>query len=319
MNIAPWLKEIARGKDGARSLGRSDACALMGAVLDDQVAPVQLGAFLIAMRIKGESVEELAGYLDATQARCLQIPSTQPVVVLPSYNGSRRLPNFTPLLALLLARLGVRALVHGPLTDPVRVTSASIFQALGIAPSGSVEAAQRAWSSGLPVFMDIAVLCPALSRLLDLRWTIGLRNSGHAVAKLIDPCGGASTLRVANYTHPEYAVSMHGLLSHIQAHALLLRGTEGEPVADARRLPKMEVLIAGEPRTDLSLAALDGVLASLPEFPSTTDARTTSDHLKALLSGAAAVPQPIEAQARCLSAICDELARRRIGNAGAAE
>ena len=51
-------------------------------------------------------------------------------MVLPSYNGARKLPNLTPLLALLLAQEGAQVLVHGPMLDPGRVSTAEIFRDL---------------------------------------------------------------------------------------------------------------------------------------------------------------------------------------------
>ena len=65
-------------------------------------------------------------------------------------------------------------------------------------------------------------LCPPLARLLDARWTIGLRNSGHTVAKLLDPFPAHSAVRVVNYTHPEYAHMHTAFLQHIGANAVLM-------------------------------------------------------------------------------------------------
>ena len=103
MGISAYIKEIGRGKDGARSLNREQARDLMGQVLDGQVTDLELGAFAIAMRIKGESTDELAGFLEAVTERCLPLRAPGPAVVLPSYNGARKLPNLTPLLALMRA------------------------------------------------------------------------------------------------------------------------------------------------------------------------------------------------------------------------
>ena len=111
MSITPYLKEIGRGKDGARALERAQAADLMGQVLDGAVSDLEVGAFCLAMRVKGETAEEMAGFLDATHARMqrlsvdpVQAATALPTVVLPSYNGARKLPVLTPLLALLLAR-----------------------------------------------------------------------------------------------------------------------------------------------------------------------------------------------------------------------
>ena len=92
MGISQYIKEIGRGKDGARSLTREQAADLMGRVLDGTVSDLEIGAFCLAMRIKGETPEEMAGFLDATHARVSRLPDNgQTTVVLPSYNGARGL------------------------------------------------------------------------------------------------------------------------------------------------------------------------------------------------------------------------------------
>jgi anthranilate phosphoribosyltransferase len=59
MGIANYIKEIGRGKQGARSLTREQAADLFGQVLDGAVTDLELGAFCIAMRIKGETALEI--------------------------------------------------------------------------------------------------------------------------------------------------------------------------------------------------------------------------------------------------------------------
>ena len=66
MSIASYIRVIGRGKEGARSLTQAQAHDLMCQVLDGRVTDLEIGAFALAMRIKGESVEELAGFLQAT-------------------------------------------------------------------------------------------------------------------------------------------------------------------------------------------------------------------------------------------------------------
>ena len=300
MSIAPYIKEIGRGKDGARSLDQAQAYDLMSQVLDGRVTDLEIGAFCVAMRIKGESIEELAGFLDAVEERCHPLRTTQPIVVLPSYNGARRLPNLTPLLALLLAQDGVPVLVHGPMRDPGRVTSAEVFHDLGLPVAHDVADVTHAWSRHEPVFIATEVLCPPLARLLEARWVIGLRNPGHTVAKLIDPTRGGAALRVCNYTHPEYGRALALFLRHTRASAVLMRGTEGEPVADPRRLPKLDVYMRGSPRPDLSLAAQEGVLTELPVLPRDIDAATTAVYIQSVVSGEKPAPSPLLQQAEAL-------------------
>ena len=308
MSIASYIRVIGRGKEGARSLNRAQAHDLMSQVLDRRVTDLEIGAFALAMRIKGESVEELAGFLQATEERCLSVRPPRPAVVLPSYNGARKLPNLTPLLALLLAQEGVPVLVHGPAQDPGRVTSAEIFRDLGLPMARDGADIEHAWSRHGPVFVPIDVLCPALARLLDVRRVVGLRNPGHTVAKLLDPCRGATdasraavpALRVVNYTHPEYAQLLRRFAAATQADAMLMRGTEGEPVADARRLPQLDVYLGGVARADLSRAAHAGVLAALPLLPHSCDAASTAVYIQSVISGAIPAPAPLLEQVEAL-------------------
>lgn len=290
MGISQYIKEIGRGKDGARALKREQAADLFGQVLDGSVTDLEIGAFCLAMRIKGETPEEMAGFLDATRARLQLLPaSDRPLVVLPSYNGARKLPVLTPLLALLLAREGLPVLVHGTATESNRVFSSEVLLALGI-PAGS--AAEKI-ANGTVRFVPTDRLCVGLKRLLDVRRVVGLRNPAHSLVKLMNPCAGPS-LVVGSYTHPEYALSMAATFTLTQTHAMLLRGTEGEPVADPRRMPAMTGFIAGE-RVALQ-EAQTGTLATLPDLPTTTDAASTAAYITAVLCGKLPVPAPIARQ-----------------------
>ncbi len=321
MSIASYIREIGRGKDGARSLTEVQAHDLMCRVLDRSVTDLEIGAFALAMRIKGESVAELAGFLAATEERCLPIRPSQPVVVLPSYNGARKLPNLTPLLALLLAQHDVPVLVHGPVQDPGRVTTAEIFRSLGLAIARDADDIDHAWSRRGPVFVATDVLCPPLARLLDVRRVVGLRNPGHTVAKLLDPCrrarvdGGAvpRSLRVVNYTHPEYGRVLREFAVATQADLMLMRGTEGEPVADPRRLPQLDVMIDGAPRTDLSRTAQSGVLSELPVLPRSCDAATTALYIQSVISGEKPAPAPLLQQVETLLAALAALPQQPAG------
>ncbi len=306
--IADYLRVIGRGKDGARALSREQACDLMTRLLGGQLSDLQKGGFALAMRIKGESPGELAGFMDAVRANespfateCGAACATAgngPVVVLPTYNGARKLPNLTPLLAFLLARENVPVLVHGITEDPARTTSAAIFDALDVPEVKNATRVVDRWANRLPAFVSLQTLNPALAGLLNLRRELGVRNPGHTMAKLIAPWPGV--LRVINHTHPEYSGSLSAFLELTQATALLLRGTEGEPVADARRLPALKCFVNGQADDALSVEQQTGSLKRLPELPAEIDATTTASLIRSMLAGELPVPDPIAEQVKCL-------------------
>jgi anthranilate phosphoribosyltransferase len=288
MGISKYIKEIGRGKDGARSLTREQAADLFGQVLDGEVTDLEIGAFCLAMRIKGETPQEMAGFLDATHARLHQVPTSCTTVVLPSYNGARKLPVLTPLLALLLAREGLGVVVHGVATESTRVSAQNVLLALNNRACPAIENV----APGTIQFVPTELLCPGLARLLAVRRVVGLRNSSHSLVKLMNPCD-APAIVVGSYTHPEYAASMAATFCLTGANALLLRGTEGEPVADPRRTPAMDAYLAGE--VSRVQEAQGGSLLSVPGLPA-PDAQSTALWIKAVLNGTEPTPQPIALQ-----------------------
>lgn len=308
---ARFIKEIGRGKDGARSLSRADAAELYGAMLDGRVADLELGAILIALRIKGESVAEIAGFLDAAEASFTQLQApagSYAPLVIPSYNGARNMPNLTPLLALLLAREGVPVLVHGVVHDPNRVTTAEIFKELGIAASADVAHAQAQFAQRQPAFMAIDALAPRMARLLGLRAVLGVRSSTHTLVKIMQPFTGAA-LRLSSYTHPEY-LEMLGEYFTTEAplargDAFLMRGTEGETVANAKRAQQIDWFHDGQRST---LVQKQAPVDELPPLPSQRDARTTAQWIRAALAGEQPVPVPILDQVEQCLIVCRRLA-----------
>ena len=285
MGISQYLKEIGRGKQGARPLAREQAADLFGQVLDGGLTDLEIGAFCIAMRVKGETPTEMCGFLDATHARLRRLSSAsgRTVVVLPSYNGARRLPVLTPLLAGLLTRRGLPVVIHGTPTESSRVLVRDVLQAMDVRPSDDVPVLR----DGQLAFVPTELLCPGLKRLLDARQVIGLRNSAHSVVKLMNPCQGPAVI-VSSFTHPEYAVSMAAVFELQQATALLLRGTEGEVVADARRLPQMEGFVNGR-RVTLQ-EGRKGTITDLPDMPKALDPDTTAQYIRDVLSGRKPIP-----------------------------
>lgn len=307
MNYTDIIKEVGRGKDGAVDLDQAVAYELYSHMLDGKVPDFELGALLVAFRIKGESEAEMQGFYQAMDERVmkLQAPADRPLpVVISSYNGARRQANLTPLLALLLAREGVPVLVHGVASDPKRVTSAEIFKELGVPWMTTQDEAQQRLSEGLPVFMPVAALSLQLEYLLGLRWRLGVRNSTHTLAKLADPFNGES-FRIVSVSHPDYIGRMGAFFTNSGTRGMLLRGTEGEGYANPKRLPRMEIF--GEGLLQQVIEAEEGSVASVPQLPEGMDAMTTARWIEKALEGQVEIPGPILQQIQyCKRAVVRE-------------
>jgi len=299
MNLSQIIKEIGRGQNGSRDLDAEAARQLFGAMLDGGVPELELGAILIAFRMKAESLPELLGFYRALEERLhrLAAPAGEvKTIVIPSYNGARRQPNLMPLLALMLRRARVPVLVHGTLEGHGRVASALVFRELGVIPAGSLAQAQGALERDGLAYVPLAALAPGLAQLLSLRARLGVRNSAHTLAKLIDPFSGAG-LRMIPVTHPYYLGKLREFLLATGETALLMRGTEGEAYANPRKRPRIELLHGGERQILFEEEHVEE--ADRAAAPATVEAKATAEYIRRILEGAEPAPHPIANQLAC--------------------
>jgi anthranilate phosphoribosyltransferase len=108
-----------------------------------------------------------------------------------------------------------------------------------------------------------------------------------------------------NHTHPEFGALMAQWAVLESASAMLLRGTEGEPVADPRRMPRIDTYVQGRLHAPACCPAQDGVLAampSLPSLPTSNDAATTAVYVQAVIAGERPAPAPLARQVQLVLA-----------------
>jgi anthranilate phosphoribosyltransferase len=292
MGISSFLKVIGRGSKGAGDLDRDQAKEVFRQILDDKVSHLELGAFCIAMRIKGESISELMGFMDAIEPHLnLLNLGSRPTIILPSYNGARKQANLTPLLAGMLSSYGFTVLVQGIEKDQTRVTSYEIFKSLGWPILNTKSEFATLITSNKPIFCPLKVISPTLQKLLDVRERIGLRNTGHVMAKLINPTL-QKPWQVSNYTHPEYPEKLREFFQLRAANVILMRGSEGEPTASLQRLPEMHFLFSNNQENSTPEERFE---ESNPFFK--IDAQSTASVTQQILSGQVRCPGSILRQA----------------------
>src|SRR5205085_8905693 len=119
---------------------------------------------------------------------------------------------------------------------------------------------------------------PGLDRLLAARLRIGLRGSGHTLAKLIDPFGGRA-VRVVPVTHPDYLARMRIFLAEAGTPAFLMRGSEGEPCAGPKRPLEVDFFGGGGHRVLQEDRPAEGPL------PDALDAATTAAWIRRARAG----------------------------------
>jgi len=299
MDYRSIIKEIGRGKNHARDLDIDTARALYTHILNGEVPELELGGVLIALRIKGEGEAELRGFYEAMQQQTVRLtpPPGKPMpIVIPTYNGARKQANLTPLLALLLNRLGFPVLVHGVSHDGTRVISETVFTLMGIQPTLHAGQAQAQLEGHHPVYMPVSALCPPLEQQLDLRWRMGVRNSAHTLAKLATPFAEDAALRLSSVSHPEYVTKVGGFFQTIGGRALLMHGTEGEVYANPQRCPQINLIDEQGIRV---LYERQADAAPATALPASKEADVTARWTERCLTGREPLPASLKIELAC--------------------
>jgi len=228
--FARFVRVLARGPGRARALSRSEAREAFAMMLDGQADPHQIGAFLMLLRFRGEEAEELAGLVDAAR---LAIGAPDSAIVhadldWPSYGAgrTRNAPWFL-LAALVLARAGHRVVMHGSNAFGCGVPVSDALSQLGLRPAGGRADAERLLGTEGFAYLPLAVLSPALDRLLQLRGLLGLRSPVNTLVRLLDPFSARAG--VDGVFHPPY-IALHLNAASLlgRPRLLVLKGGGGE-------------------------------------------------------------------------------------------
>lgn len=224
--FAQFVRILGKGKRGARGLTREEAREAMGLLLDGKVEEVQLGAFLMLLRHKEESAEELAGFTEAVRAR---LPATGIAVDLdwPSYAGKKRHLPWYLLAAKALAASGVRILLHGGGAHTAgRLYSEQLLEQLEIPCCASWDEVAKALDRGNIAFIPLGAWMPRLQHMIDLRNTLGLRSPIHSLARVLNPLGARCVLQ--SIFHPGYQAIHRDASVLLGDHAIVIKGDGGE-------------------------------------------------------------------------------------------
>ena len=307
MDYRKIIKEVGRGKNHARDLDTETARGLYAQMLKGEVPELELGGILIALRIKGEGEAEMLGFYEAMQQHTIKLtpPVAKPMpIVIPSYNGARKQANLTPLLAMLLHKLGFPVLVHGVSHDPTRILTETIFTLLDIEQTLHAGQAQAKLDSHQPVYMPIGAFCPPLENQLGLRWRMGVRNSAHTLAKLATPFAEDAALRLSSVSHPEYVPRVGKFFADIGGRALLMHGTEGEVYANPQRCPQISLIDSAGTRV---VVEREDTLREV-QLPESKDPEVTAKWIERCVAGVEPVPESLKLQMACCLLATGEVA-----------
>jgi anthranilate phosphoribosyltransferase len=276
--FATYIATLGRGPGRSRALTRAEAADAMAILLAGEADPIQIGAFLMLLRYRGEDPNEIAGLAEAASAA---LPRLDLHVQLdwPSYGaGKTRGAPWFLLAARALGQAGIPVLMHGTNEFTGGTTVAEALTTLGLPTASTPAQATAHLAERGFAYMPIAALNPAFAALLGLRRLLGLRSPMNTVARLLNPARAPAS--VDGVFHPPY-IETHLATAPLLGHhrLLVLKGGGGE----AERNP-------AKPTTLHIFDATGGITtATLP--PLTTDAHPDPEpDIAAIWSGAARHP-----------------------------
>lgn len=224
--FAVFVRILGKGKRGARDLTREEAREAMGMLLDGKVEDTQLGAFLMLLRHKEESAEELAGFTEAVRER-IQAPAIAVDLDWPSYAGKKRHLPWHLLAAKCLAQNGVRILMHGGGAHTAgRMYTEQLLDLLNISRCEDWETVAATLDRGEVAFMPLRAWMPLLQRMIDQRNVLGLRSPIHSLARILNPLGARCGLQ--SIFHPGYQANHREASRLLGDTAIVIKGEGGE-------------------------------------------------------------------------------------------
>lgn len=244
--FAQYVRILGKGKTGTRSLTREEAAEAMGMILDGQVEPEQLGAFLMLLRVKEEAPEELAGFADATRQRYAAPDQLRVDLDWSSYAGKKRRHPWFMLAVLCLASHGYRIFMHGAKGHtPERIYTEEMLSQFGLKACASWSDVESELSRVGFAFMSINDMCPPLGEIIQLRSVLGLRSPVHTLSRMLNPLHAKCS--IDGVFHPPYG-PMHQLTAQLLGFErnLTIKGDGGEAEAKPDGENALQWVIDGE-------------------------------------------------------------------------
>ncbi len=210
-----------------RNLTEEEAAACMEEIMSGEATPAQFGAFVVALRLKGESIDEIVGMARVMREKALRVSVAGPLLDTCGTGGDAKGTfNVSTAAAFVAAGAGVRVAKHGNRAMTSACGSADVLEALGaridLPPEGVAACIERIGFG----FMFAQVFHPAMKFAAGPRREIGVRTVFNILGPLTNPAGAeAQVLGVADASLAEKLAQVLGRLG--AKHALVVYGEDG--------------------------------------------------------------------------------------------
>ena len=216
------LLRLMRGEN----LSRAESAGLLDALIDGTATDAQIGATLVALAVKGETVEELAGMAEAMRARAVRIRSRHEHFIDTAGTGSSAAKTFnvSTAAAFVVAGAGLPVAKHGSRAATSRSGSADVLAALGVQVTAAPAVSEACLNELGICFMFAPLYHGATARVAGVRRELGVHTTFNLLGPLTNPAGA-----------PRQIIGVwHAALVEPLARTLALLGTERAWVVHGR-------------------------------------------------------------------------------------
>ena len=221
------IKEAIQSLVEGQSLTGDEAAAVMGEIMTGEVTPAQFGAFVTALRLKGETVEEISGLARIMREKAVPVKVDYPVIDIVGTGGDgRNTFNISTTTLFIVAGAGLKVAKHGNRAASSQCGAADVLEALGVKLELTAEQVERCINEVGVGFMFAPSFHPAMKYAGPSRREIGIRTVFNILGPLTNPAGARNyLLGVGDASLTEKMASV--LASLGCDHALVVHAEDG--------------------------------------------------------------------------------------------
>jgi anthranilate phosphoribosyltransferase len=221
------IRDAIEAVVAGQSLSRAQAAEAMNEIMSDEATPAQFGAFVTALRLKGETSEEIAGMAQVMREKSLHVEVDGPVVDTCGTGGDASGSfNISTTSGFVVAGAGVMVAKHGNRAMSSTCGSADVLEAMGVKIDLSPGGVQRCLQEVGFGFMFAQTYHPSMRFAAGPRREIGIRTVFNILGPLTNPAG--ATAHLIGVADPAYGEKMAQVLGTMgSTHALVVHGSDG--------------------------------------------------------------------------------------------
>jgi anthranilate phosphoribosyltransferase len=290
------LAALKRTLEDRATLTREESCALLDHILVGEANDLQVAALLGALSARGETTDELAGFVDALRSRSTKIPlsDAERASCIDTCGTGGDLSgtfNISTAAALVAAAAGATVAKHGNRAVTSRSGSADVLEALGIPVMLPPTEAAEALRTHRFAFLAAPAYHPALARVMPIRRALGVRTAFNILGPMSNPAGAAAQV-VGVYAPHLVPTVAHTLAALGTRHALVVHGTGLDEIA--LHAPTQIAEVRAGRVTLSTIAPTDFGLAPAPlEALAGGDAQANAQILRNIFAGQPGPPRDI--------------------------